>query len=201
MRDTEISHLQMAEEKLDMIKDDYEQKKNRKWKMLLFGSVLGLLLGYIVPLVATKLNNSLYKRTNVDKIMQEYLGYGQFGKLLTNETVIVAYEYNSQEPRFYSDYFRHKNPLIFDVKVGNATGASSAAPAYFDPKVNRNGYGMNEILIDGGIICNNPSMYAYQMAYYFWGRRNIRVLSLGTGEKKFEKIDASTMDMLSYLSK
>jgi patatin-like phospholipase/acyl hydrolase len=60
---------------------------------------------------------------------------------------------------------------------------------------------MKEILIDGGIICNNPSMYAYQMAYYFHGRRNIRVLSLGTGEKEFEKIDAASMDMLSYLSK
>ena len=69
----------MAEEKLDMIKDDYEEKKNRKWKMLIFGCVLGLSLGYIIPLVTTKLNNSLYKRDNVDKIMKDYLGYGNFG--------------------------------------------------------------------------------------------------------------------------
>jgi patatin-like phospholipase/acyl hydrolase len=126
----------MAEEKLDMIKDDYELKKNRKWKLLIFGSVLGLILGYLVPLVSTKLNNSLYKRDNVDTIMKEYLGYDNFGSLLTNETVIVAYEYNSQEPRFYSKYFTFRNPLIYDMPVGNATGASSAAPAYFDPKVN-----------------------------------------------------------------
>ena len=44
-----------------------------------------------------------------------------------------------------------------------------------------NGYGMEEFVVDGGIICNNPSMYAYLQAKYLQNHTNIRVMSLGTG--------------------
>ena len=56
------------------------------------------------------------------------------------------------------------NPNVYDVKIGESTGASSAAPTYFDPKKTENAYGLTELQVDGGIICNNPSLYAYQVA-------------------------------------
>jgi patatin-like phospholipase/acyl hydrolase len=103
---------------------------------------------------------------------------------------VVAYDYNSQQPRFFSKYFAHEDAGIYDVPIGNATGASSAAPTYFDPKVQKNLYGLTEMQIDGGIICNNPAFYAYQIANSFNGKKNIRVLSLGTGEKEFNAFAA-----------
>jgi len=40
--------------------------------------------------------------------------------------------------------------------------------------------------IDGGIIGNNPAFYAYEMAKNFYKASDIRVLSLGTGEKPYD---------------
>ena len=88
------------------------------------------------------------------------------------------------------------------MPVGNATGASSAAPTFFDPKVQVNGYGIQELQIDGGIICNNPALYAYKIAKDLRHKKNIRLLSIGTGEKSFSKIDSpSSVTKLTYLSK
>jgi patatin-like phospholipase/acyl hydrolase len=46
---------------------------------------------------------------------------------------------------------------------------------------------LTEYQIDGGIICNNPAMYAYEMAVYLYNqnKNDITVISLGTGEKLY----------------
>lgn len=93
--------------------------------------------------------------------MQELLGDAHINDAITDELLVVAYDYNSQQPRFFSKYFSNEDAGIYDVPIGNATGASSAAPTYFDPKVQTNLYGLTEMQIDGGIICNNPAFYAY----------------------------------------
>jgi len=59
--------------------------------------------------------------------------------------------------------------------------SSGSAPIYFDPQSYTDGYNFNETLIDGGIICNNPAMYAYLHAENYLNKGYIRVLSLGTG--------------------
>ena len=139
----------------------YERNKPKQWVVLIFGTIVGLLIGAYVPSLVNMLLNSLYSRKQLDKIMKDLLGDYKISEALTDEIMITAYEYNSQQPRFYSKYFAKRNPDIYDVAIGNATGASSAAPTYFDPKVTVNGFDMNELLIDGGIICNDPAMYAY----------------------------------------
>ena len=67
--------------------------------------------------------------------MQDLLGSYNIKDVLSDEILIVAYDYNSQEPRFYSKYFSQVDSAIYDIPVGNATGASSAAPTFFDPKL------------------------------------------------------------------
>jgi len=114
--------------------------------------------------------------------MHNKLGAFNFAEALTQELLVVAYEYNSQEPRFYSKYFTHQDPGIYDVPIGIATGSSSAAPTFFDPHSVVNGYGLTELQIDGGVICSNPSLYAYTMARDLYGYKKIRMLSIGTGE-------------------
>ena len=45
-----------------------------------------------------------------------------------------------------------------------ATAASSAMPIFFNPVVHVNGYNEQEMLVDGEIIANNPSMYSFVYA-------------------------------------
>jgi patatin-like phospholipase/acyl hydrolase len=59
---------------------------------------------------------------------------------------------------------------------------------------------MTEFLIDGGIICNNPAFYAYQIANKFYEKKNIRVISLGTGENPFKEFDASATSKKDFMS-
>jgi patatin-like phospholipase/acyl hydrolase len=42
-------------------------------------------------------------------------------------------------------------------------------------------YGNEQVIIDGGIVCNNPSLVAYIMANVIRKKKHIRVISLGTG--------------------
>jgi patatin-like phospholipase/acyl hydrolase len=97
--------------------------------------VVGLILGIKIPALVNMLTHSSYSRASLDNIMQTLLGKYHIEQSLSDEVLIVAYDYNSQEPRFFSKYFAHMEPNIYDVPVGNATGASSAAPTFFDPKV------------------------------------------------------------------
>ena len=59
--------------------------------------------------------------------------------------------------------------------------ASSSAPIYFDPTTYTNQYNYKEYLIDGGLIANDPSLYAFFTANMLKGHKKIRILSLGTG--------------------
>jgi len=125
------------------------------------GAILGIILGTTVPKLVFKVNSALYKRDGLELLMKDYLGGARFGEALTDELLVVAYDYNSQEPRFFSKFFAKADPFIYDVPMSEATGASSAAPTFFDPKVSTNKLGLTELQIDGGIICNNPALYAY----------------------------------------
>ena len=52
----------------------------------------------------------------------------------------------------------------YNVMLREAVGASAAAPTFFDPKTLINHFNIEEQLVDGGIICNNPAMYAFILA-------------------------------------
>jgi len=176
--------------------------------VLAFGLLLGIFAGYFVPWVINRVTHATYQRVELEKIMDHYLGDSTFEQILTDECMVVAYDYNSQEPRFYSKWYTQRKRGIYGetkqfikdengeptgeteevaLALGDATGASSAAPTFFDPRTNYDGYNMKELLIDGGVIFNNPGMYAYEFARILKQKKNIRVLSLGTGEKPFKK--------------
>ena len=145
----------------------YKALSFRKWLVFGAGLFVGLFLGLFVPKLVNKVTHSAYNRASLDDIMKTLLGDFRIKETLSDEVLLVAYDYNSQEPRFFSKYFSTIDPNIYNVPVGNATGASSAAPTFFDPKKQQNRYGFTELQIDGGIICNNPALYAYEIAKDF----------------------------------
>lgn len=166
----------------------FEENYIKTWIVLGVFMLLGAIAGKYIPKTINSLTHAKYDRSGLDAIMTDYFGDKTMTDILTDELLITSYEYNYEQPRFYSKYFTEQEPGIYDVTIGNATGASSSAPTYFNPKTLVTPYGLNETLIDGGLICNNPSLYAYTIARFLRGNQKIRILSLGTGEKEFKDV-------------
>jgi patatin-like phospholipase/acyl hydrolase len=118
--------------------ENYKAKRHYKYFYAGVGAILGILIGMIIPKLIYKVNSAMYDRKGLEEILEGYLGGVKFAETATDEVMIVAYDYNSQEPRFFSKYMAKKDPFIYDVTLNDATGASSAAPTFFDPKVNEN---------------------------------------------------------------
>lgn len=159
----------------------YREGKEKKWIIFAIFLVLGGVIGYYLPIAVFYLGNSNYNRATIDAILFDYFGHATMDEILTDEALVVAYSYNAQEPRFYSKYESKRNPDVYDVSLDIAAGATSATPGYFDPRIYENKKGEREVLVDGGIIANNPSMYAFIFASEFHKKENIRIISIGTG--------------------
>ena len=127
------STLKLMKLKLQKQRDTYQKNSYKKWIMMGFGFMVGSLVGYTFPQGINLMNNSLYKRESLEQIMEDYLGYANVKDAMTDELLVVAYNYNGQEPRFFSKWWSQMAPNYYDVPMSIATGASSAAPLYFEP--------------------------------------------------------------------
>ena len=92
-----------------------------------------------------------------------------------------------------------QNPGIYDVHIGNATASSSAAPTFFNPHEVINGYNLTELQIDGGTICNNPTLYSYELSRLMYGHKKTRVISLGTGQVTFTPVTTANFTTATRL--
>lgn len=78
--------------------------------------------------------------------------------------------------------------------MADAVGASSSLPIYFAPKILKNGLNRTELLLDGSLVANNPSLYAFVYASEFKKEKQIRVISIGAGATKQPTIPADEAD-------
>ena len=116
-----------------------------------------------------------------------------------DDLLIVAYEYNSQQPRLYSKYFSKHDPGIYDVNMALACGGSSAVPGAFAPQQIFDGYGTEQLIVDGGIISNNPALIAYLISKVLNKKDPIRIVSLGTGVPPAITIDPDEFTKYTWL--
>jgi hypothetical protein len=144
-------------------KKTYEKNRYKKWMVALLGVFIGAILGLALPGLYKILSNSLYDRKAIEGLMETLIGSKNISSAMPDELLIVAYDYNSKTPRFYSKHFAELDAGIYDVKMSKATGGSSAAPIFFEPQQLMDQYGVGQLVIDGGIIGNNPSLFAYLM--------------------------------------
>lgn len=85
-------------------------------------------------------------------------------------TMIMAYDVSEGKPAVLGSYDND------EITVAQACRATSAAPTYFAP-LEYNGH----LLVDGGVIANNPSLYAYYEAKKLYPDcSKFHILSLGT---------------------
>ena len=143
--DEDQAQLEYAADKLEDARLLYQRQQPRRWVVLILFLILGGAIGYYAPTITNFLSVAMYDRKSLDQVMYEYLGGITLKQVISDEVMLVAYDYNSQQPRFYSKTFDDYDTNIFGRQVYEATGASSAAPTYFDPKFIRNDYGIEEI--------------------------------------------------------
>lgn len=103
--------------------------------------VLGGVLGYFIPVFTYSISYSFYDRTQFDIQIENMFGGMKVNDSLTDETIIVAYSFNLQQPRFYSKFFAQYLPEIFDLTLAQAVQASISTPFIFDPFIYTNGKG------------------------------------------------------------
>lgn len=102
--------------------------------MLIGMTLLGVGGFFLMPKIYAW-SKSSYDRKGVEEICKKKFGDVMISQAITDEVMIVAYEYNSHEPRLFTKYTAKVDPDNYNVTLSNAAEASSAAPVYFDPKV------------------------------------------------------------------
>ena len=126
--------------------------------------IVGVLFGYGTSALAIFISNYFfpyYDNKGIDKELRIVFGDKNWNDIITEDLFIVAFSYNEKEPRFYSKWFINNDPGTYSVDIKNASASSSAAPLYFYPNHYINGFGIEEFLIDGGLIATDPALYAF----------------------------------------
>lgn len=162
--------------------------------MIITTTLLGVLGWFLIPYIYS-FTHSSYDRRGIEQICDEIFGNDTNIKdALTEEVMIVAYEYNTHEPRLFTKFTANIDPELYNVTITDAAQASSSAPTYFDPKVIG-----NQVLVDGGVIANEPALYAYLHSQYSLNKTNIRLISVGTGMANPQKVDPKNINTVTWL--
>ena len=85
--------------------NQYERRSIFKWAVTAIFAFFGVVAAYYGPLYLGKFEISLYKRDGLDELTKAYFGTKNVEDALTDEILLVAYEFNTHQPRFYSKYF------------------------------------------------------------------------------------------------
>jgi hypothetical protein len=76
-------------------KDKYYKEQPRKWIVFVFFIFIGMLIANTVPALIYKLAHSKYNRASLDNLMKQLLGEFHLEQAITDELLVVAYDYNS----------------------------------------------------------------------------------------------------------
>lgn len=79
--------------------------------------ILGIGAGFAGAKGISVLLGGLFSRKNLDKIALEYAKDYKMKDLVTDETLIVSLDYNSQQPRMYSKYFDRTASGVYNQTV------------------------------------------------------------------------------------
>ena len=110
----DLSTLQTLENEAELSVQAYRRNRGKKWYVFLTGLILGGLIGFGAPKIYRMVSSARYYRDSLDKIANEYFHNMTFDQML-GDTLVVAFDYNTFQPRFYSKYFLKQDPGIYGV--------------------------------------------------------------------------------------
>jgi patatin-like phospholipase/acyl hydrolase len=122
--------------------------------------------------------NARYFATGLEEVLAAKLESTPMGAATTN-VAVTSYDMRSASPVVFRSWLArgHAAPLMRDV-----ARATSAGPTYFPPQALELDGG-EAVLVDGGLVANNPGMVAYTDALNLYPGRECMLLSIGTGTK------------------
>lgn len=144
----------------------------------------------------TSLNGLLYSKYSnyhIETKLQELFNNIKL-KDMKKPLSILTYDLSTHTPINFSSHDVHTN----NIKLWKVIRGTTAAPVLFPPFENK-----EHILIDGAIIANNLSDYAYQHAkQYFGNDEQILQVSIGSGIflKKIDYIPSGLYSWFNFLS-
>lgn len=129
-----------------------------------------------------------YPAGGIESLISKWYGDRKLGSADTR-TMIMAYDVlTGQEAEMCS----WEDP---DFRVFDAARATSAAPTYYSP--HRVG---DRLLVDGGVIANNPSLFAVSKARLLWPQcREFVVVSIGTAGLVHTMEEEGSSGILNWL--
>ena len=88
---------------------------------LIFGFLIFAGLGYLLMPVVFSFMHSSYDRHGIEKICDEMFGSTSIMDSLTEEVMIVSYDYNNRTPRIFTKYGARINPELYLTSLSNAS--------------------------------------------------------------------------------
>lgn len=124
-----------------------------------------------------------YPSDGLEGVLTQYFGESRLKDALV-EVLVTAYDLEKRDAFFYRRR-RARADARYDVPMRIAARATSAAPTYFEPLLVP-WPGDRDVLVDGGVFANNPSLCAYAEARQTLAQagkagEDILLVSLGTG--------------------
>lgn len=118
-------------------------------------------------------NGPKYPATGIETVLNSYFGDRKLSDAVT-KLLVTACDACTDQPSFFKSWRSDAgNYLMRDV-----ARATSAAPTYFPPLL-----AGEEVLVDGGILANNPTMCALaEWKSLIEGDESLIVVSVGTGD-------------------
>jgi len=122
--------------------------------------------------------NARYCAEGLEAVLRRLLGERRLHET-TPDVLVASYDVSRSEPViFRSRMARESDAEDFPMRV--VARASSAAPTFFPP-LRLLAHGFERVLVDGGLIANNPTMLALTDALASGQPGEISVVSVGTG--------------------
>lgn len=131
----------------------------------------------------SRYSNARYSAVGLEKLLDRLLGSAHLSEAMA-DVIVPSYDWRAGRAfLFRSREARDKSSI--DPTMAQVARATTAAPTYFPPMQLRIG-DRELVLIDGGIVANNPASVAYYEALYQARSEgyldpDFMVLSLGTG--------------------
>lgn len=99
------------------------------------------------------------------------------------DVLVPTYDLQAREPYALRSW-RARSESVRDVEAASVARAATAAPVFFEPYPLSTGDGTSRVLVDGGLVSNNPAMSAYSEVL---ADRDLPdrayVVSIGTGDQ------------------